>query len=194
MPKDTKEIETKKQKRYGWLAFIVLTCHFILVLFSIIPETITSKQIHNLSKHYTDPVFKQKWAMFAPCPTLENRLKVKYYFENDSTDWIDPISNILTTHQTYRLTYHGNIAVGYYNMLYWLKRDLDHLNIETDRIITFTRLSKLRNSLGNRLLHNYVYGYANENFNQMPSNIKLNISYRNIISKTTINYLFTEYK
>lgn len=194
MPKDTKEIETKKQKRLGWLAFVIITCHFVLIILSIAPESIISKNVSLFSKQYTDPVFKQKWAMFAPCPILENRMKVKYHFEHDSTDWLDPIENILMTHKTFRFTYHGNIAVGYYNMLYWFKRDLDRLNIKTNDHLSFQKLSNLRNSLGNRLLHNYIFGYANENFDDRPTKIELNISYKDIVTDSTIHYFFTDYK
>ncbi|MFK8044184.1 MAG: DUF5819 family protein [Crocinitomicaceae bacterium] len=194
MPKDIKEIEYKKNNRLGWIAFSVLLIHFSLVIFSIVPESETTSKINHLAESYVDPVFKQKWAMFAPCPILENRLKIKYYFGNDSTHWIDPIENALSNHQRYRFTHHGNIAVGYYNMLYWFKIELDKLKTKPAKWLIFSEQTKLRNSLGNRLLNNYVKGYANENFDENPTKTSLDISYRNLETGDTAHYYFIDYK
>ncbi|MDX1350600.1 MAG: hypothetical protein R3279_10150 [Putridiphycobacter sp.] len=194
MPKDTKEIENRKEKTYGWLAFLVLVIHFGLILFSILPATKITKPIHAIAKQYAEPIFKQRWAMFAPCPTLENRIKVKFYFENDTTDWIDPIDDILPIHQTLRFSYHGNIAVGYYNMLYWLKLDIDKLSITKNELQNFSDLNDLRNTMGNRLLHKYVFGYANETFQKKPHSADLIISYRSVVDGVETTYLFSNYK
>ncbi len=131
MSKDIKEIANKKQIRWGWIAFIFIVSHFTIVILSILPANLTNETISKYSNAYTDPIFDQRWAMFAPCPTTESKLLVKYYFENDSTGWINPISETLVKHQTYRFTYHGNIAVGYSNMLGFLQKKLSHLNIGT---------------------------------------------------------------
>ena len=128
--------------------------------------------------------------MFAPCPTFENRIRIKYHFDQSSTDWIDPISDILPIHKKFRFTYHGNISVGYYNMLYWLKRDLDHLQIETHKVLSFSNFPELRNSLGNRLLHNYVFGYAHEKYQEKPKQVELDISYKNIVTRFCQHLLF----
>ena len=194
MPKDTKEIRNKKQNYQGWLAFIIIFCHFLLVILSIIPSNLTSEKISDFSNSYSDPIFDQKWAMFAPCPLLENHLKIKYHFEDGSTDWIDPIDKILPIHQKYRFTYHGNIAVGYYNMLYWFKIDLDRLEVIANKKLDFLNLKELRNSLGNRLLSNYIKGYANTEFDKKPKRTDLDISYRNIVTNDTTHYYLLNYK
>ena len=194
MPKDTKEIGNKKENRLGWIAFFVLTIHFGLILFSIFPQTSATAKISSISEQYASPLFKQKWSMFAPCPIFENRFKVKLYFNNDTTDWLDPIDHILTKHQQYRFTYHGNIAVGYYNMLFWFKTELDQLQIPSEELLIFSDLPSLRNSLGNRLLNNYVNGYISENFDESPLKVDLDISYKNVISEKVNHFYFTDYR
>lgn len=194
MPKDTKEIRNRKLNNLGWFAFAIIFFHFLFVILSIIPSNITSKKISDFSNAYTDPIFDQKWAMFAPCPVFENRITIKYHFDTGPTNWIDPIEEILPIHQKYRLTYHGNIAVGYYNMLYWFKVDLDRLNIPAGEKLDFDLQKNLRNSLGNRLLNNYVRGYAKEAFNAKPLSAEINISYRNVVSNDTVHYYFLNYK
>lgn len=194
MPKDTKEIGNKKENRRGWIAFFAVIFHFGLIVFSILPETKHTHSITTFSKSYASPIFKQRWAMFAPCPTFENRIKIKYYFDHDTTNWIDPIDELLPMHQIFRFTYHGNIAVGYYNMLFWLKEDIDQLKIDPNKIHDFTQLNKLRNSMGNRLLYNYVWGYSRNLFSRPPVKADLKISYRNVVDNNIKTYEFINYK
>jgi hypothetical protein len=194
MPKDTKEIENRKENAYGWLAFSILIIHFGLIIFSIVPASAYTKSISAISKSYTEPLFNQRWSMFAPCPTFENRIKIRYFFPEDSTHWIDPIERILPIHQKYRFTHHGNIAVGYYNMLFWLKIDLERLSIDKEIQHNFSDVSDLRNSLGNRLLHNYVFGFANDEFHQKPEHAEIMVLYRNVTNNQVEKYLFSNYK
>jgi len=194
MPKDIKEIEYKKNNRLGWVAFFILIFHFSFIIISILSGSSPTTKIGNLSNSYVNPFFKQKWAMFAPCPVLENRMKVKYFFEDDSTDWIDPIEHPLKRHQTLRFTHHGNIAVGFYNMLYWFKIELDNQETKTNEFLDFSDLKSLRNSLGNKLLNKYINGYCLETFNRKPTSSNIDISYRDIVSEQTDHYYFKNYK
>jgi len=193
--KDTKEIENKNLLRFGWLAFFFVLVHFILILFSILPQQNSLKQVSNFSKHYVRPFFIQRWSMFAPCPVFENRFKVKYYFKDDTTSWIDPSLPILEKHQKYRVTYHGNIAVGQYNMLYWLKMDLDTIDLPINKPFNFQDYPVLKSKRGCRLLHNYVKGYARHNYSQKPLKTDIIIDYKNVKDSTlSTRYLLNNFK
>ena len=75
--------ENKKKIKYGWLAFLFVIIHFVFILISIFPKSFTTPNLHFISNQYVQPFFVQRWAMFAPCPTFENRIKLKFYFQKD---------------------------------------------------------------------------------------------------------------
>ncbi|PZE16808.1 hypothetical protein DNU06_11160 [Putridiphycobacter roseus] len=133
--------------------------------------------------------------MFAPCPTFENRFKFKYYFKNDSTAWIDPSISVLNVHQKMPFTHNGNLAVGQYNMLYWVKCDLDTLPIPTDQAINFQNYPVLKKKRGLLLLKNYTEGYARLNFDEKPISTSIEIDYRHVFDPNeSKKYIFNNFK
>ncbi len=195
MPKDTKEIENKKKIKYGWLAFLFVIIHFVFILISIFPKSFTTPNLHFISNQYVQPFFVQRWAMFAPCPTFENRIKLKFYFQNDSSNWIDPSEELLNIHQKFRLTHHGNLAVGQYNMLFWLKCDLDTLPIPINQTVDFQTYPVLKKKRGPYLLKNYVNGLAKTKFNKKPISTSIQIDYNHVYNPNeSKQYLFINFK
>ncbi|MBK9593729.1 MAG: hypothetical protein IPO32_20315 [Crocinitomicaceae bacterium] len=51
-------------------------------------------------------------------------MRVKYYFEDDSTDWVEPMKDVYASTHFYRGSYHGDLAVGESNLLYYIANDL----------------------------------------------------------------------
>ncbi|MBK6527358.1 MAG: hypothetical protein IPG07_18465, partial [Crocinitomicaceae bacterium] len=71
----------------GWLAFIFVVVHSTAIFIYAFPEQYISPGLKNTASVYVHPVFEQTWSLFAPAPLNDTKLRVKYYFEDDSTDW-----------------------------------------------------------------------------------------------------------
>ncbi len=194
MCKDSKEIETKKKIQHGWIAFTFILFHFTLIVISILSDDQTVNPVSRFSKEYVNPFFYQKWSMFAPCPLLENRFEFKLYFENDSTDWIDPSINTLEKHSKYRASYHGNIAVGEYNLLFWVKMDLDQLNIPANQPLDISHFPDFKKTRARFLLKNYLKGYSHSQFNEKLVRADVNIRYYNVKYDSTTNYFINNFR
>lgn len=108
----------------GWLAFVFVTGHSLAICIYAFPEGYISPRIKNLASIYVHPVFEQTWSLFAPCPIHDTKLRVKYYFEDDSTDWIEPMASAYENHAIYRFSHHGELAVGESNLLFFIASDL----------------------------------------------------------------------
>ena len=194
MPKDIKEIENKKENRHGWFAFSFVIIHFSFIIISMLSPDAIHPKLNAISKQYVTPFFAQKWNMFAPCPILENRFKFKFNFEGETTDWIDPSIITLEKHQRYRLSHHGNLAVGEYNLLYWALLDLEDQNVEPNKKLNFELFPSLKKTRGLFLLKNYLKGYALKYFKQKPLGTEVILTYRNVKNNTVTQYHFTNFK
>lgn len=194
MHKDTKEIERKKEMRIGWIAFLLLFFHFFLIVTFIFSSFYPDSTAKKVSSQYVVPFFEQKWNMFAPCPIISNRFKFRYIYENDTSDWIDPSIESLKKHSKYRASYHGNLAVGEYNLLYWVKLDFDSQNIPIDTILNFQKYPSLKTMRGMFLLKNYLKGYRISNHYKKPISTEIIFNYRNVKTTEVITYHLNQFR
>jgi len=69
--------------------------------------------------NYMDPLFSQKWLLFAPEPaTFDLKLwyKIKSNKTNGWSTWLDPLEPILRKHQNMRFTYNAKLLYVYGNI------------------------------------------------------------------------------
>ncbi|MCB9223121.1 MAG: hypothetical protein H6582_03005 [Crocinitomicaceae bacterium] len=110
-----------KNSKLGWFGLFFVVFHTAMIVFYAAPEGYLPKKLVHLSSLYSEPIFEQKWSMFAPCPIWGHHIEIKYEFEDgDTTDWISPTEDAVSKHMIYRGTYHGDLAVAEYNTLHWL--------------------------------------------------------------------------
>ena len=87
---------------------IFVTCfliiHFSFIILSVVPfNPIVNKTDKTVSK-YTNPIFTQNWALFAPDPIDRNTsLQIKAYYKNgNESKWLDSSNTIITKmHKNY---------------------------------------------------------------------------------------------
>jgi hypothetical protein len=187
-------MENKKKIRLGWLAFSFIVFHFGTILITTFPESYSSKNAQSISNHYVYPLFSQTWSMFAPCPTTEHTLKFKLNFEKDSTDLIIPSTNNFKYHSVFRFTHHGDLVVGEYNILYWVKLDLDRLNIKPNSKIIESKKNEFKNTRGYFLLKQYLTGYSNNSKGKSPISADIELDYYDVISNQLDTYYFKDLK
>jgi hypothetical protein len=158
MHKDTKEIENNNKKWLGRGAFLFVVFHFVTILITIFPESYTSPMAQEVSNYYVKPIFTQSWGMFAPCPLTDNNLEYKLYYNGDSTDVIKPSISNFKYHSIFRFTHHGDLIVGEYNLLFWIKKDFDKLNVTPNHILTRDEVKEFKKLSGSFYLKNYLKG------------------------------------
>ena len=100
------------------------------------------------------------------------RRRVFINYANDTTELIVPSKLNGAAHSLYRGSYHGSLIVGEYNMLYWVKSDIDRINLIPNQNITSEKKAQFKKngnnySRGYFMLKNYLKGYA-KNLGDMP--------------------------
>jgi len=183
-------MDNKKKIKLGWLAFCFVIFHFTTILITTFPKNYASKATQRISNHYVKPLFTQSWSMFAPCPTTENTLKFKLNFETDTTELIIPSINNFNYHSIYRLTHHGNLIIGEYNLLYWIKLDLDELEIRPHVLVTSEKQIKFQKTRGYFLLKHYLTGYANNLKGISPNSASVELHYFDFVTNKLETYYF----
>ncbi len=192
--KDKKEIQIEKKKWLGYLALCFVVFHFSTILITTFPENYSPKIIQTISNHYVTPLFNQKWGMFAPCPLTAHQLKFKLYFKNEVTDTIIPSDDYFKYHSWFRFTHHGDLATGEYNMMYWVKIDLDELNIKPNSTILESQKQAFYKTRGYFHLKNYLNGYALTYFDKYPLKSDVFLNYYNVKYHQLNTYILKDLK
>lgn len=189
MHKDTKEIENKNIKWLGRGAFLFIILHFVTILITTFPESYSSPDIQRVSNYYVKPIFTQSWRMFAPCPLTDNTLEYTLYYNGDSTNLIKPSIRNLKYHSMFRFTHHGDLIIGEYSLLYWIKRNLDELNIPSNHTLTAEELNSFKKTNGGFYLRNYVKGAALNQLGCRADSATFHFNFRNV--KNDSNSVYT---
>lgn len=151
----------RKKKLYGWGGFTFVFLHFLAIVIYAMPGGILPKRIVKVSVFYVEPLFQQKWNMFAPCPVLSHHTEIKYYFEGgDTTGWISPSEEAVSKHMYLRGSHHGDIALAEYNLLYWVEAAIKKLELENNVDVPDEKRSKFKSDIAYYLARNYAYGNA----------------------------------
>ncbi len=194
MHKDTKELENRNKKWLGRGAFLFVIFHFVTLLITIFPTSFTSEKAQRISNYYVSPLFSQSWSMFAPCPLTDNYLEYKLYFDGDSTELIKPSETNFKFHSVLRLTHHGDLAVGEYNLLYWIKLELDQLRIKPNQTLNDDELQKFKQSDGSFYLKNYLNGASLNTIGEKADSSTFILNYYNVKTNETNSYTLKHIK
>lgn len=145
---------------WGVAAFGFVCVHFGLIFNYAMPPNYDSDTLERISKPYVEPIFTQRWSMFAPCPTINATVEMKFYFEKDSTAWFKPSDQFLTKHQWLRGSHHGELVIGESNLVYWLQIDLKEMGLTKLNKIPDNRLDEFKNGQSYAKISAYLKGYA----------------------------------
>lgn len=144
----------------GWLAFGFVLVHFSFIVIYALPARISNPQLKSFATPYVEPIFTQTWGMFAPCPVVNSALEIKFYFENDSTDWVNPLADASEKHSYLRGSYHGELVLAASNLYYWLSIDLASLDISIGDHFPEERMSEFYSGFSYYKIRNYISGNA----------------------------------
>ena len=194
MHKDTKELENRNKKWLGRGAFLFVIFHFVTLLITIFPASFTSEKAQTVSNYYVSPLFSQSWSMFAPCPLTDNYLEYKLYFDGDSTELIKPSETNFKFHSVLRFTHHGDLAVGEYNLLYWIKLELDQLGIRPNQILNDDELQKFKRSDGSFYLKNYLNGASFNTIGKKADSSTFILNFYDVKTNETNSYTLKHIK
>lgn len=162
------------------MAFIFVIGHSLAIFIFAFPTGYLPQTLKNAASIYVHPMFEQTWSLFAPCPIHDTKMRVKYYFEEDSTDWVEPMKDVYELHARYRFTYHGDLAVGESNVLYYTMNDLIWKGISpyepfpVDSAQTFFYTSSFY------ITKNFVYGSADFLYGKRPVSALVECSFNNV--------------
>ena len=188
MHKDTKEIENKNKKWLGRGAFLFVVFHFVTILISTFPESYTNSTAQSISNYYVKPIFLQSWSMFAPCPLFDNNLEYKLYFDGDSTEMIKPSITNFKYHSIFRFTHHGDLAIGEYNLLFWIKKELDDIKVEPNHVLTPPEIKKFKKTSGSFYLKNYLKGISLNTIGKKADSVTFIFNYYNVMNGVKNSY------
>ena len=166
--------------RLGWIAFCFVSFHFVCIFIYALPEGVIPNGLKSFSYGYVSPVFEQKWALFVPCPIVNQNLEIKYFFDDDSTDWVDVNADAKKKHSFWRLTYHGDIALGESNLLYWVAGDFEIMNISLYQDIPIDSASSFKNYYSYYLVKNYAMSNAISLYDKKPDSAYVKCNFHNV--------------
>jgi hypothetical protein len=192
--KDNKEKVIQKKNVLGYLALFFVIFHFTAILITTFPKNYTPKLLQTVSNYYVSPLFNQKWGMFAPCPLNAHQLKFKLYFNNKVTDTITPSVVYFKYHSWLRFTHHGDLATGEYNMMYWVKNDLDNLDIKPNATIIESQQQNFYKTRGYYHLKNYLTGFALKYYDEKPIKADVILNYYDVKNHNLNTYNFKNLK
>jgi hypothetical protein len=91
--------------------------HLICTILYNAPINPVTKDYQVFVANYMDPLFSQKWLLFAPEPaTNELRLWYRVKTKDNWGHWNDPLEPILRRHQKMRFTYNAKLLYVYGNI------------------------------------------------------------------------------
>mgnify|MGYP000201869384 CR=1 FL=1 len=176
---------TKNKIWIGWLALLFIVVHFGLIISYALPAKFSSTKLRSVAIPYVEPVFTQRWSMFAPCPIIDATVEVKFYFENDSTSWISPTENARKKHSWYRGTYHGELVLAESNLMYWLGLDLDAMGVKTGDSFPIERTSEFHKGYSYFKIKDYISGNARYLYGVNPTKGLIRCYIENVVTKET---------
>jgi hypothetical protein len=192
-------MENKKKKQLGWFAFCFVTFHVGCILVATFPLGSKFKGIQNSANAYAKPLFKHNWNMFSPCPLTDNTLSFRINYAQDTTNLITPSKLNGPAHSLYRCSYHGSLISGEYNMLYWVKSDIDRINLIANENNSAEKQNKFKKngnnlSRGYFMLKNYLNGYARNLGDKPPKSFDVYCHYFNVKYNRMDTYYFKQLK
>lgn len=109
---------------FAFFLIVFFVFHLVCTLLHTLPEKYVFKSLKSFSFSYTNPLFNQGWALFAPPPSVNKELWICYQYKNGNwSKWEQPFSKNLQNHQKFRITGDSKIVLAQSNILYYLEKE-----------------------------------------------------------------------
>lgn len=139
--------------------FVVI--HFAIIIAYAWPESMSYQPLHRYAASYVEPIFTQRWSMFAPCPTMNTVVEVNYKFSNtDSSGWIRPSENAVNRHDKLPLLHYGELVIAEANLDYWLGLDLRDMGLKVPDPFPMSKADQFLRGYSYYKIKNYVDGWG----------------------------------
>jgi len=169
---------------WGKLAALFIGIHFTFVIIYALPDAFSSPQLKTYASAYVEPVFTQKWAMFAPCPTLNGYTEVRYVFEEgDTSGWIRPTDQAKKIHDWTKGLHYGELVLAESNLIYWLSLDLDYLNLKDESKVPAEKMNAFFQGYSYFKIKDYTFGNANYIFNKVPTSAEIRFYLEDVVTR-----------
>lgn len=176
-------MKTSKYKIWGgWLAFTFVLLHFGFIIVYALPDQFSNPKLKTFTTPYVEPVFSQTWGMFAPCPTINSSVELKYYFKDDSTDWIDPNAGARAGHAMWRGSHHGELMLAESNLMYWIELDLKGVGVEIGGDFSVGQTQEYYKGYSYFQVENYLLGNAYYLLGKKPTSARIRVYMEDVIS------------
>ena len=143
------------------MALLFVIFHTVAIVIYAMPYAVIPHESKGIVTSYVNPVFDQKWNMFAPCPKINSHFRVKYYTSSgDSTRWYAPAQEVLAIHQNTRVTHFGELVLAESNLGYWLNADMMALALFEKSAFSEGEWQAYLNGFSYRKMLRYFKGYA----------------------------------
>lgn len=139
-----------------------------------------SPALKNAVTPYVSPVFEQTWSLFAPCPLMEQHIRIRYYFEDDTSEWVSPMKSDLEMHSFWRVSHHGELALGEYNLLHFVRSDLEDMGMSVMSPFENDSIPAFMGTSGYWMLYRFIYGTSVKIFHKEPLKADAECTYRNV--------------
>lgn len=177
----------------GWLAFSFVLIHFTFIILYAFPQQFVSERTKSVAAVYVDPLFVQKWSMFAPCPVLDMKVKLKIHHEKGESDWFYPGEEYRKKHSFWRGSWHGDYVITEINMLHWVYADLAEFEQDPENI-SYTDKKKFQTSKGGLMLQRFIKGISLSFFDALPIEAYAICEFNNVKTDELIELELPVYK
>ncbi len=168
---------------WGKLALLFVISHFTFIILYALPDAFSNARLKTYSTAYVEPIFTQKWSMFAPCPVIDGHAEVRYVFNSDdSTVWLRPTEHAKFVHGWTKGLHYGELVLAESNLIYWLSLDIDYLNLEAEGIVADEKLNAFYQGYSYFKIKDYLLGNANYLFQKRPLTAEIRFYLRDVVT------------
>lgn len=179
---------------WGWTAAIFVVFHCSMIFIYAFPQRLVPLSVKNLSSYYVYPVFEQTWSLFAPCPTLNSDVEVNYFFEGDSTGFIDPLKEDRRKHAMFRFTHHGDLALGESNLLFFVASDVTYMSGDLFNGFPADSASVYYKYTSCWQMEKFVYGTSYYLYSKRPDSAYVKCAYQSVKTLEEVSFHLPTYR
>lgn len=176
-------MQLKSKILWGKLALFFVIIHFTFIILYALPDSFANARLKTYSTAYVEPIFTQKWSMFAPCPVIDGYTEVRYVFNSDdTTGWLRPTEHAKSVHSWTKGLHYGELVLAESNLIYWLSLDIDYLNLGVEGQVAEEKLSAFYQGYSYFKIKDYLFGNANYLFHKRPMNAEIRFYLKDVVT------------
>lgn len=183
----------QKKNTWGWIAFGFVVFHVVCISIYAAPEKYISPKNKQWVSYYSFPFFEQRWSMFAPCPVIDGKIKVKLYSDTDSTDWFYPGDDFRSKHKIFRGSWHSDLVIFETNLLWWVHYNFEEAggNLSNPNVEALDEAMK--EGIGALMMRRFVGGLGRQVFGELPAKANVICEFNNVLENREYQYKYPSF-